>query len=74
MPLIKILDSADGQFFSKIIADNGEPLFTSETYTRKEKCLQTASIVAGLTGWEIGDFTKKKKPGPKSKEDSHISK
>ncbi|MEJ7914477.1 MAG: YegP family protein [Chitinophagaceae bacterium] len=61
MPLIKILDSTDGQFFSRIVADNGETIYSSETYTRKEKCVSTASIIAGPTGWPVGDFTQRKK-------------
>ena len=42
---IKIHKSSDDQFYFTIVASNGEPLATSETYTTKENCKHTAALI-----------------------------
>jgi uncharacterized protein YegP (UPF0339 family) len=60
--LIKILDSEDGQFYFDIVGNNhSEIIATSETYTTKDKCMQTARLF-NMNTFEIGDFTTRKKP------------
>lgn len=39
---IKIKESKDNQFYFVIIASNGETLATSEMYTTKQSCKETA--------------------------------
>ena len=62
--LIKILNSSDKEYYFKVVANNGETIAVSETYTTKEKCVQTARTLH-LVELEIGDFCTKQKPGPK---------
>lgn len=72
--MIKILDSTDGKFYSVITGRNGEIVYTSEIYTRKDAAIESAdAIVEMIRSWEepemmVGDFTRRKKPGPKPKE------
>lgn len=59
---IKIKDSKDNQFYFTIVASNGEPIATSEMYTKKEKCHQTiALIIKECNSIEVGDYTQKRK-------------
>lgn len=71
--MIKILDSDNNMYYSVITGKNGEVVYTSEMYTRKDTAMESAeSIVEMIREWKhpedwIGDFTKRKKPGPKPK-------
>lgn len=40
-----IKKSSDGQFYFVIVAKNGEPLATSEMYTRKAKAQHTIKLI-----------------------------
>lgn len=37
--------SKDGQFYSTLVADNGETLMTSEMYTQKHSCIETVNVI-----------------------------
>lgn len=37
----------------RLMSVNGEPVASSETYSSRAKCLQTAKRVAGEAGWEV---------------------
>lgn len=41
----KIHKSTDNQFYWTLVGANGETLATSETYTRKEKCIKTINNI-----------------------------
>ncbi|MDR4308270.1 DUF1508 domain-containing protein [Chelatococcus sambhunathii] len=45
MAKFKIKKSSNGQYFWVFVADNGEPICTSETYTRKESALNSIRVV-----------------------------
>jgi len=42
----KIKQSTDGQFYSVLVAGNGQTLLTSETYKAKFKCMATVKNIA----------------------------
>lgn len=74
--MIKILDSSDGKYYSVITGRNGEVAYTSETYPRKDAAIAVADdIVEMIREWDdpedhVGDFTRRKKPGPKPQKEN----
>jgi uncharacterized protein YegP (UPF0339 family) len=52
---IEILQNCTGAWFWHIKSDNGQYLATSEAYSSKTKCLQTAKSVCKITGLAISE-------------------
>jgi len=52
----EIRKSDDGQFYVVEIADNGEILNTSETFTTKKAAIKNAAVASGTDG-QIVDAT-----------------
>ena len=49
--------AVNGQFYCRIVASNGEVLFTSETYPNKKDLVYTADVVrAYATSAQILDY------------------
>ncbi len=46
MKKILLKTSQNGEYYFVIVARNGKVLCTSETYTRKDKCIRTAKIIS----------------------------
>lgn len=60
MATFKIKRTRHKQYRVTIVADNGETLFTSETYTRKAKAKEAIDIVVNdlsAGGWSTEDET-----------------
>lgn len=45
MPHIELKDAVNGQFYWRFVADNGEVVCNSETYTAKQSALYSANLV-----------------------------
>lgn len=41
---VKVLNSSDGQFYYVVTNSQGEPVYTSETYTRKNNAVSAARL------------------------------
>ena len=61
MQKVIIKKSKDKQYYFVVVASNGEPIATSEMYTRKSKCRKgiTALTDFFFTEFKIVDKTKK---------------
>lgn len=56
--MFKIRKASNGQYYFKLVGRNGETLFTSETYTRKDSCKKgIAAIKRFVNGAKVIDTT-----------------
>jgi len=53
----EIKESEDYQFYFILIADNGETVATSETYSAKHNAFKTANSIAATDIFEVVDKT-----------------
>lgn len=50
---IEVLQNVNGCWYWRLVAENGEVLATSESYSSKTKCMKTVKSVSKTTGLTI---------------------